>query len=267
MTRVWTATALVVPVLAAVLWAPPWLFTALVTLVALLALLEYFRLARALGLNPFRWLGLIATAVIVVALSLPASSRFWISLLIALVLALGVRALASPENLNQHLNNIGVTLFGIFYLGVLLGLLPAIRNDPAGIIWLLFLFVLVWVGDTAALYAGRAWGRHRMAPRVSPKKSWEGALASFAVAVLLGAGFGFWTDVASTARPVLELAALGGAINIAAQCGDLIESLLKRGAQVKDSGTLLPGHGGILDRVDALLFAAPVLWYYVTYFH
>ncbi|HXE30499.1 MAG TPA: phosphatidate cytidylyltransferase, partial [Terriglobales bacterium] len=134
----------------------------------------------------------------------------------------------------------------------------ATRLVAGGAMWLVFLLVVVWVGDTAALYAGRAWGRHRLAPRVSPGKSWEGAVASMIAAAAVGAGVGAW-------QHAYILIPVAIAINIAAQVGDLAESALKRGAGVKDSGTLLPGHGGVLDRIDALLFAAPVLWFYVVY--
>ncbi|HEY8056649.1 MAG TPA: phosphatidate cytidylyltransferase, partial [Terriglobales bacterium] len=157
-------------------------------------------------------------------------------------------------------------LLGAGYCGLLLGLIGAIRQFPMGDLWVLFLLAVVWVGDIAALYVGRAGGRHPMAPRVSPKKSWEGAIASFVTAILVGAACGVWVAFPTHHRPIIELALLGGAVNIGAQVGDLVESLLKRGAKVKDSGTLLPGHGGLLDRIDALLFAAPVVWYYVASF-
>ncbi|MGH9465955.1 MAG: phosphatidate cytidylyltransferase [Terriglobales bacterium] len=267
MTRVWTALALALPALAAVLWAPVWLFAALTALLALAGLLEWLELARAGGAAPFAWIGGVGTVALVLLVSLPVTPQVWLAVLIALVLALGVRALCRPEGVAQHAANVSLTLFGMFYLGLFIGLLDAIRDSSAGIIWLVFLLVVVWAGDIAALYAGRAWGRHRMAPRVSPKKTWEGAAAAFIVAVLLGAGLGAWTNVPLSHWPIVAMAALGGAINVAAQVGDLFESLLKRGAQVKDSGTIFPGHGGVLDRIDALLFAAPVLWYYVTYFH
>ncbi|MGH9484575.1 MAG: phosphatidate cytidylyltransferase [Terriglobales bacterium] len=267
MTRVWTAVALVIPTLAIVVWAPAWLFTVLLAAVAVLGVHEFFGFARSRGFAPFQWIGFIATVVFVVLVSFAGSAGVWAAVLVALVLALGIRALCQPSGMERHVVNASTALFGALYLGVLLGLLGGIRNEAAGVIWLVFLLVVVWVGDTAALYAGRAWGRHRMAPRVSPKKSWEGAAASFLVALLLGAGFGAWTNVAVSNWPILAMALLGGAINVAAQVGDLVESLFKRGAQVKDSGTLLPGHGGVLDRVDALLFAAPVLWFYVTYLH
>ena len=148
---------------------------------------------------------------------------------------------------------------------------------------LLYLLLLVWAGDIFAYFVGRSFGRHLMSPRISPKKTWEGALASLLASLVVGCCSttmlcpsarlflnahlierrdGFFALQKPPLGPTLLLSA---AINIAAQLGDLVESLIKRGAGVKDSGTILPGHGGMLDRIDALLFAAPVLWYYAAW--
>jgi phosphatidate cytidylyltransferase len=129
---------------------------------------------------------------------------------------------------------------------------------------------VVWAGDTAALYVGRAWGRHKLAPRLSPNKTWEGALGSVAGSLLVTGGLLELAHVLATQWNSVWLSypeeiwywlVLAVVVNVAAQVGDLAESALKRSVGVKDSGTLLPGHGGVLDRVDALLLAAPVLWY------
>lgn len=266
MKRVLTALALAIPALAVVIWAPAWLFTALLAALAWFTVQEFYRLGASFHLAPYRWLGACVTAGLVVALALPLDARTWIGLATAAWMLVLVRSLALPHRLATSAPDAGFTLLGIGYCGLLLGLLGAIRQLPVGTAWLIFLLAVVWLGDIAALYVGRALGRHRMAPRVSPKKSWEGAVASFVVALLVGAACGTWVAMPTSHRPILELTLLGGAVNIAAQAGDLVESLFKRGAQVKDSGTLLPGHGGLLDRLDALLFAAPIVWYYVASF-
>jgi phosphatidate cytidylyltransferase len=128
--------------------------------------------------------------------------------------------------------------------------------------WLLcFPPVITWVGDTAAYFVGRAIGKHALAPKLSPKKTWEGTIASMAGALLLG---GWLSTRINVPTPlVLGLAAAG---NIAGQMGDLLESAFKRSAGVKDSGSILPGHGGMLDRIDALILAIPVVWYYWIWF-
>jgi phosphatidate cytidylyltransferase len=162
-------------------------------------------------------------------------------------------------------------------------MLVQLRQQWAGAFYLLYLLLVVWAGDIFAYFVGKSIGRHLMAPRISPKKTWEGAVASVVASVAVG-----WLlfsnaerissallSVGLITRPNgmfgLEQPAMGPIIaltivlNIAAQLGDLVESLIKRGAGVKDSGAILPGHGGMLDRIDALLFAAPVLWYYAAW--
>jgi phosphatidate cytidylyltransferase len=161
-----------------------------------------------------------------------------------------------------------------------MGFLVQLRQQWAGAFYVFYLLLVVWAGDIFAYFVGRALGRRRMSPRVSPKKTWEGAAASLIASVGVGVLiFGharqisqFFLDLhliqprdglfTASNPPMGPIAILSAVINIAAQLGDLVESVIKRGADVKDSGALLPGHGGMLDRVDALLFAAPVLWFY-----
>jgi phosphatidate cytidylyltransferase len=161
------------------------------------------------------------------------------------------------------------SVFCLLYIGFTLMALPALREEPNGPSLVCFLLCTVWAGDSVALYVGKAWGRHKLAPTISPNKSWEGALGSVAgsllatgvllgLAALLAQWESFKLSFPDDAWYWLGLAVV---VNVAAQVGDLAESALKRSAGVKDSGSLLPGHGGVLDRVDALLLAAPVLWY------
>jgi phosphatidate cytidylyltransferase len=166
------------------------------------------------------------------------------------------------------------------YVAIPMALLIAIRQQPGGAIWTIFTLLAVWAGDIFAYFVGKSLGKHLMSPQISPKKTWEGAIASIVASMVIGT---LWIEhapgISSTLLrvglierrdgmfgleqpqlwPVLLLAA---AVNIAAQLGDLVESLIKRGAGVKDSGAILPGHGGMLDRIDAMLFAVPVVWAY-----
>ena len=163
-------------------------------------------------------------------------------------------------------------------------MIPLLRAPDLGALYLLYLMLLVWCGDIAAYYVGRAIGKHKLAPRISPGKTWEGAIASVVAAVIVGLllfhyinpiadacrGVHLLVDSASISSrasgesfafsiaPTWFVVGLAVCVNVAAQVGDLVESALKRGAGMKDSGTLLPGHGGVLDRIDALLFALPV---------
>lgn len=283
MKRLLTAAVLIPCVLAAVLLAPAQVFAILLLLVALLAVREFYDLAEACQLHPYRWLGFVATALLLLRVALPWAVAVpdTAMLLVGFVLAILVRALTLPGRLNQSLPEASITLLGIVYPGMMVALLGAIRLNPAGDgrLWLLFLLVTVWVGDSAAYYVGRAWGRHLMAPHVSPKKTWEGAAASLVGAFVVGGLLGWALPALSsgltltTAMPdplthpgfrILMAGLLAVVLNVAAQVGDLAESVFKRGAHIKDSGTLLPGHGGVLDRIDALLLAAPVLWYYLA---
>ena len=181
--------------------------------------------------------------------------------------------LACCEARSGHLERVlpiaAAGFFGLIYVAYPLTLLPQIIARENGPTLLIFLMLVVWTGDIAALYVGKAFGKRKLAPALSPNKTQEGALASLAGSVAIA---GVLVAVCQTvgrhgstalhiSEPLWQTLLLAAVVNIAAQVGDLVESALKRGVGVKDSGTMLPGHGGILDRIDALLVGAPVLWY------
>jgi phosphatidate cytidylyltransferase len=181
------------------------------------------------------------------------SAFFWLALILIAV-GSGALAISARAPLEQGATSMGLLAFGIPYFALPAASLYRLQVfDP----WVLVLLLaIVWMGDSGAYYIGKAWGRHKLAPRVSPNKTWEGAIASIASGLLAAAVWSYWRLGAVDGRILL----LAGLVSIAGQIGDLVESLLKRGAGVKDSGAILPGHGGMLDRMDALLFAAPVMW-------
>jgi phosphatidate cytidylyltransferase len=299
--RVLTAVILIPLVVLALFKAPLWLFTLLVLGVALLAAREYFDIAEATGFKPMRGLSYLALVLLFVALAVPVYDRhdmltirdlISISFLIAILFwpwVLFTFAMRR-EPPSQSLGDAATSLLMLPYIAVSLALIVLIRSRPDGVLFLLFLMLVVWTGDIAAYYVGRAIGKHKLAPRISPGKTWEGAIASIVgsvvVAVLL---FHFSPAIISGLTPIglphvetgprahppeyinpqlsySPMIALLFAIcvNISAQLGDLFESAIKRGAGLKDSGTLLPGHGGVLDRIDALLFALPVGYFFYT---
>lgn len=266
MKRVLTAVILVPLVVWLVLNDSFWLITLVVAAVAELGLWEFLSLADATGAKtPRLAAGLAVAAVFALTFFRP---ELLAPLIGAITLALLiVCAFRSP--LQRVLPDAAFSVFGVFYIGLTLTTLPLLSQQENGASLLIFLLFVVWAGDTLALYIGRTWGRRKLAPAISPGKSWEGAAASMAgslivtgillwvATVLLAHGIG----VLSYPGPVYDWVVLAIIVNVAAQVGDLVESAIKRGAGVKDSGSLLPGHGGILDRMDALLIAAPVLWY------
>src|SRR5579863_2713948 len=269
MKRVLTAIILIPLVLVLVFLGPRWnwLFTLATAVVAALAGWEYLGLAQQKGANPPR------VAVTVAIFLLFISSFQWPDQLAPIlgILSLGLLVYCTFRSpVTQALADASNSVFCLIYTGFTLISLPALREQSNGPSLVVFLLCVVWAGDIAALYVGRPFGRHKLAPTLSPNKTWEGSIASVAGSLLAAGGLlgiseylAGWNSVAlSYADEVwwywLVLAVI---VNIAAQVGDLAESALKRSAGVKDSGTLLPGHGGILDRIDTLLLAAPALWY------
>lgn len=281
MKRVLTAAVLIPLVLIAVFKAPNWLFTALVAAVAILALQEYLVLAAGYGYEPFRSLTfmLMLTFFGIVMWGTWTPSPEATSVLIAFVFFFALAPFVylcagmKREDMRSVLPGAAASYIGLPYIGFSLACLVILRVIPLGWFFILFTFLVVWIGDTAAYYVGRSIGKTKFAPNISPKKTWEGAIASVVASMIVGAllfRFGWQLKVALQHMHIVHsdyydphtagLYAIVTAafINVAGQLGDLLESLIKRGAGVKDSGSLLPGHGGILDRIDALLFAAPV---------
>ncbi len=241
-------------VLAIVLFAPFKVFVATVAAVALLALREYLDLAEHFRLAPLRYLAYIFAGLMVAGQALGSP----LALETALVLMALALVLQPARDPTQSLGGAASTVLGVLYVALPLALLVVLRQAPRGKYLVVYVLVLTWVGDTAAYYAGGALGRHKLAPRLSPAKTWEGAIASLMAAAIVG-GLFLWHYFPAVPWWLNLLTAV--TVNAAGQVGDLAESALKRGAGVKDSGSLIPGHGGLLDRVDALLFAIPVLWY------
>ena len=291
--RVATAVVLIPIVLGLVLRAPIAALAAVAGLVALLAVEELLRLSEAYGIRPLRWPTLIFVALFFLLLGfdvgagkpLLSTAAFACGAALAATLAAFVFLSIAMRraDLTRAFPAALVSAFAFIYVSLPLAMLVQVRQQWSGAFLVLYLLLVVWAGDVFAYFIGRSLGRAPMSPRISPKKTWEGALASMAASLIVGMLLynyalpvssallnahlitrenGFFALEKPPLWPALLLSAL---INIAAQLGDLVESLIKRGAGVKDSGTILPGHGGMLDRVDALLFAAPVLWYYAAW--
>jgi len=297
MKRVVTAVILIPLVLAAVLWLPNWIFSLVLGVIALLATAELLDLGEAAGFLPARYITMFFVAVLFVAFPLRSSMQWqeaqWVrlrggmywatprfsTLLVALVIASAFFSLLAGmrrQDLRAAFAGSGVSVLAIPYIALTLGSLVLLKDLEFGPFLIIYLFIVVWSGDIFAYYVGRALGRHKLAPRISPGKSWEGAAASFVASIALGTLFFYFArpitgwmfrihslaNVATEPRSISSMIGLSALLNVVAQVGDLLESFIKRAAGVKDSGVIVPGHGGVLDRIDALLFAAPLLWYY-----
>jgi phosphatidate cytidylyltransferase len=247
-----------IPVLVALVgWGPSWLFTILVLLLAVGAQLELYRMFGEAGIEADRSIGLLLGALVVLAFASgrPVLLPLALSLAVVVVVALGVRRDAGAE---RAWAGVTLTLLGVCYCAWLLGHAIWLRALPGGQVLTLFALGVTWCGESAAYFVGRRFGRRQLAPRVSPGKTVEGAVAQL---------------IASTAAAVVgaplvpfsfpEAAAVGVLLGVVGQIGDLSESFLKRSAGAKDAGRLIPGHGGLLDRLDSLLFNVPALYYWL----
>jgi len=254
MKRLSTAVALIAFAVYVIFLAPFPVFLATTLLMSLLCYWEFSGLVQHHGFPRPGVFGVLAGLVL---LFRPQNALLGVFLLMVLSMVVSLR----KDSLRDVLPDIGSTFFGAFYSFVPWHFAAELRRESVHL--LLFALALNWVGDTAAFFVGKRFGRHRLAPVVSPKKSWEGAAASVAGSVLLGF---LYLGNALSRIPFWQVALMAIFGNIAGQFGDLAESAFKRGANVKDSGSMLPGHGGVLDRLDSSLFAMPVVYaiYYVT---
>jgi phosphatidate cytidylyltransferase len=269
MKRILTA-IVALPILLYCVWSPiPYFFVVLAAIAAVLALNEFYGLAAKVGCHPFEIVG-YPGAVLLIACFVCQRPQWVIAVLSIVVIGALGAALSRPEEMAASLSSASSTIFGVVYVGLLCALLVGVRmvgDTPAGSHiaskLLTLFFAIVMMTDTGAYYTGRAIGRHKLAPRVSPGKTVEGTAGGFVAALCTGplCRLIFFPEL-----PLVESMVLGAVVSILGQAGDLVESMLKRGSGVKDSSNLLPGHGGMLDRLDSILFAAPAIYYYSRYF-
>jgi len=288
--RIATAVILIPLVLLLVLKAPPYVLAIVAGAVAMLAIAEFLKLVTHYGIQPLTLATYAFVALFFLFVMVASANRTPLVETTAMLYGLAVAAALAPfvfltvgmnrTNLPSGYPAAAASVFAFAYIAIPMALLVAIRQQPAGAIWTIYTLLAVWAGDIFAYFVGKSLGRHRMSPEISPKKTWEGAVASIMASVIVGTLWFQHAPGISSALlraglierrdgmfgleqpqiwPIILLSAL---VNIAAQLGDLAESLIKRGAGAKDSGTILPGHGGMLDRIDAMLFAAPVVWAY-----
>jgi phosphatidate cytidylyltransferase len=291
--RIATAVVLIPIVLVLILRAPVAVLAVVAGIVALLTIHEFLKLTESYGVQPMAWPTHVFSGLFFVTLALTggggtpllSTGKFLVAMAFAAAIVPFIfltRAMRG-EDLSRGYPAAAASVFAFTYVALPMGMVVQLRQQWAGAFYLLYLLLVVWAGDIFAYFVGKSIGRHLMARRISPKKTWEGAAASLVASVAVGWLLFRYAEQISSALlraglitrtggmfglevpPMGPILLLTVVLNIAAQLGDLVESLIKRGAGVKDSGTILPGHGGMLDRIDALLFAAPVLWYYAAW--
>jgi phosphatidate cytidylyltransferase len=260
--KIGMAMVLVPPVIFLIALGPPWVLFLMVLLTTFFGLREFYALSlpnskgieRVVGIG----LGLALSAVVSYGNTAVVSPFLVLLLLLLAILFLGI-----PQDLSSTISHMAMILFGILYIGFLLSYVSLIRNMVDGKKWVLFLVITVWSGDIFAFLSGSLLGRHKLYPKISPNKTYEGLAGAIIGSIVVALAF------ALLFMPKLEmgfclLLAIG--LAVLGQLGDFTESMLKRSAQVKDSGSLIPGHGGMLDRLDSFLFSAPFLHYCLLYF-
>jgi phosphatidate cytidylyltransferase len=247
MNRVLVAVALLLPATYLVLWGPPPLLLVAACAVGVLCFVEFARISVARGATTPVWFGAVAGVAVVAAPRLDPT-------MFALLVCLGMAVVLFTRPVSAVWGDSASLALGLAYC--FLPFRSAVELRAISPYWLAFALAVNWVGDVAALYCGRALGRHKLAPAISPGKTWEGAVASALASMALGMVL---AGQLGPAGAMWRFAALGLAANLAGQAGDLAESALKRGAGIKDSGSMLGSHGGWLDRMDSSLFTIPVV--------
>ena len=257
MKRVLTALILIPAIVYIVQFAPAAVCIGVILLVMLMALQEYLLLVEITV--SFRIVSGVIAGLATLGHLWP---QFFILALIGPLVLLTL-ALFSGFELAAAFQSAVSGFFGAAYVGGLMGFLIAIRMWGGGEDFLMMLLIIIWAGDSFAYFAGRSFGRHKLSPTVSPNKTWEGAVAGFVFGIIAAVicKFTFIPQI-----QVVHAIGLGAVVGIFGQIGDLCESMIKRAAKVKDSGGIIPGHGGMLDRIDSLLFGAPAMYYYLSFF-
>ena len=240
-----------------VVGAPRWLFTLLVVALSAIAAWELMRMFERAGRPGYARLGVVGAAAVTASFAAPGITAIVFTLAVAATLSAPVWGDATPV-----VEPIAATLLAIVYVGWLLGHGLLLAMLPEGVHLLLLLVGTTWAGESAAYIVGSTIGRHALAPVISPRKTVEGAVGQLGVSIVAAGLLGTWLVPRwSVATAILA----GGVLGIIGQIGDLVESVIKRSLGAKDTGGLIPGHGGVLDRLDGLMFNAPALFYYASW--
>ncbi len=259
--KIWSAIVIIPPVIVLIALGPSAVLILMVLIATFLGLREFYHLALPKSNKAERFVG-IGLGIILSLLITFGDLEMLPPFVVLLLMILSFLFMGTSKDLSSTISNLGITFFGMFYIGFLLAHVSLVRNMTDGKLWILFLIITVWAGDIFALFIGSLLGRHKLYPKISPNKTYEGLggaiLGSMMVALVFALLF-----IPHFEKGPCILLAIG--IAVLGQLGDFTESMLKRSAQVKDSGSLIPGHGGMLDRLDSFFFAAPFFYYLLPY--
>ncbi len=254
---------LFLPIFYAVTWElPPVYFAALLMLTAAMGQYEFYRMARTRGSSPCAGLGILAGVLIILEAYHPFPRGAEIFFMAGCIMLVMVARLFSRRPVEGAIDDIAFTLAGIFYVAVLFAFQILIRMGVDGKQWLVFLYFVIWASDIGAYAIGIPFGKHRLYEKVSPKKSIEGFAGALIASVGMALVCRIWF-MQAIPFGIGEAIGIALVLAVVGTIGDLVESLLKRASGLKDSGGIIPGHGGILDRMDSMLFAAPILYCYL----
>lgn len=257
-----TGLIIVPPIIFIILIGPPFVLTLLVLASIFLGLKEYYKLTIPDSKNIEKWIGILIGISITLFIIYGGNNSYSI-LIVLTLLIISLLFMITSKDLSTAASNMGIMFFGVFYIGFLLSYIPLIRLLEDGKKWILFLIITVWSGDVLALLFGLYLGRHKLYPKISPNKTFEGLLGALIGPVVSGSIYS-WLVFPYVDRIKCIIMTIG--IGLLGQLGDFSESMIKRSANVKDSGSLIPGHGGILDRLDSFLFSSPFLYYFIINF-
>jgi phosphatidate cytidylyltransferase len=252
-------TVIGMPFLIAAIWfGTPWL-TILIAVVAVASGIEFYRMAGQKKLEPLTCAGIIAILLLVASPHCPYVSL--VPALISMVIVITLLWILFRSPREKSFDNWAWTIAGIFFIGWTLSYWIELRILETGREWVFWILLIIVASDTGAYFVGRAIGKHFIAPAISPKKTWEGSIGGLVFSVIIAVVFGL---VFSLPMTYWHMILLGAIINIFTQLGDFVESLLKRNTGVKDSSNIVPGHGGVLDRMDSFIFTGIIAYYYIT---
>ncbi len=261
----WITALVAIPFLVFLIFQKPVVFTCLIAAVSVIGLWEYYRIAfhdvENPSMGPAQIIGCLAAPLIVFAVHFKSVGAVAV-LLAGNILIVGAAAVMNYKKDPLFLNSVAKQTLGLIYIPVFLSHLVLIQASESGIAWIFLLLILAFTNDTGAYYTGRRFGRHKLHPSVSPGKTIEGAAGGLLICVAVGSLFkAIFLPAAPWGWSIVFFICAG----VAGPMGDLFESAMKRAAHIKDSGTILPGHGGLLDRIDALLFVAPTAYFFKNF--